>query len=503
MKFKHLPLFFILFSCGKEQSDSIIALSNDKVIPKLEANNFEMHQLIEQKIQLWLNDGTAWKWSDFTNEELFAAIEMSDGEFAVGLKLQGESDSLPILDLSKRREWENLREEILKGLEDTLTVEMGREVRREDFVLEIDLHLPIISFKSKSPCLVAWLMGCKNIRYIEPLNDLIELQAERNESGCTPIYDAVQSSDYTTTGTSAKISWHWYYHNVPQAWGIRQGMGIGIGVIDAGVSSNQYLLFQQFNSGYSNVGRTHETTNTIGSSAYTSCNHGNAMAGLIAAPWANYGNAIGGAHKANLFTVRASNDVYLNTSVERLAVKNAYVYLANKSAVKIISMSMGTPFYSSVLLDAVSYANSMGKLLFAAAGTSTYFTSGLGVIYPAAFTECQAVTGVNDQDNTCQTCHDGPQVDFTIVMERSWDVNRKAVGINQYNDWPQYIGGSSAATASAAAIAAIVWSTKPTLSKFQVLWILRYTAQYPIIPDSEHGYGKLNALSAVQLAQQY
>ena len=88
-------------------------------------------------------------------------------------------------------------------------------------------------------------------------------------------------------------------------------------------------------------------------------------------------------------------------------------------------------------------------------------------------------------------------------MERSSDVNRKAVGINQYNDWPQYIGGSSAATASAAAIAAIVWSVKPTLSKYQVLWILRYTAQFPFLPSSDHGYGKLNALSAVQLAQQY
>jgi len=503
MKFKHLPLFFILFSCGKEQSESIMTFSKDKAIPKLEANNFEMHQIVEQKIQQWMSNGVTWKWSDLPHEELFAAIEMSDGEFAVGLKLQGESDSLPIQDLSKRREWENLREEILKGLEDTLTVEMGREVRKEDFVLEIDLHLPIISFNSKSPALVAWLMGCQNIRYIEPLNDLIEWHSERTDSGCTPIYDAVQSSDYTTTGTNAKISWHWYYHNVPQAWGIRQGMGIGVGVIDAGVSSNQYLLFQQFNSGYSNVSRIHETTNTLGSSPYTSCNHGNSMAGLIAAPWANYGNAIGGAHKANLYTVRAAEGVYLNTSAERLAVKNAYVYLANKSAVKIISMSMGTPFYSSVLQDGVTYASSMGKLLFAAAGTSTYFTSGLGVIYPAAFAECQAITGVNDQDNTCQTCHDGPQVDFTIVMERSWDVNRKAVGINQYNDWPQYIGGSSAATASAAAIAAIVWSAKPTLSKYQVLWILRYTAQYPTIPDSEHGYGKLNALSAVQLAQQY
>ncbi len=503
MKFKHLPLFLILFSCGKEQAESISNSVTRSSIPKLESNNIEVQQNVEQKITRWLSEGTAWKWSDLSNDDLFAAIELSQGEFAVGLKLRGETDSLPFPDLTKRREWENLREDLLQSLEDTLTVEMGREARIEDFVLEVDLHLPIISFHSKSPALVAWLMGSEHIRYIEPLNDFIDGAINRTESGCTPNYDVVQASDYTTTGTSAKISWHWYYHNVPQAWGIRQGMGIGVGVIDAGVSSNQYLLFQQFNSGYSNVGRTHETSNTLGSSPYTSCNHGNAMSGLIAAPWANFGNAIGGAHKASLFTVRAANDVYLNTSSERLAVKNAYVYLANKSAVKIISMSMGTPFYSSVLLDAVSYASAMGKLLFSAAGTSTYMTSGLGVIYPAAFSECQAVTGVNDQDNTCQTCHDGPQVDFTIVMERSWDVNRKAVGINQHNDWPQYIGGSSAATASAAAIAAIVWSTKPTLSKYQVLWILRYTAQFPILPDSEHGYGKLNALSAVQLAQQY
>lgn len=503
MKFKHLPLFLILFSCGKEQAESVSNAVKQSSIPKLEANNLEIQHEVGQKITRWLNQGLSWKWSDLSQNELFAAIELSQGEFAVGLKLRGETDSLPFQDLNKRNEWENLRENVLKSLEDTLTVEMGREVRREEFVLEVDLHLPIVSFHSKSPALSAWLMSSEHIRYIEPLNDFTDEAVNRTESGCTPSYDAVQAGDYTTTGTGAKISWHWNYHNVPQAWGIRQGMGIGVGVIDAGVSSNQYLLFQQFNSGYSNVSRTHETTNTLGSSPYTQCNHGNAMAGLIAAPWASFGNAIGGAHKASLYTVRAADDVYLNTSSERLAVKNAYVYLANKSAVKIISMSMGTPFYSSVLLDAVSYANSMGKLLFAAAGTSTYMTSGLGVIYPAAFSECQAVTGVNDQDQTCQVCHDGPQVDFTIVMERSWDVNRKAVGINQYNDWPQYIGGSSAATASAAAIAAIVWSVKPTLSKFQILWILRYTAQFSIIPDSEHGYGRMNALSAVQLAQQY
>lgn len=503
MKFKLFPLFLILFSCGKDHVDSLVHANEIKPIPMLESNNIEIQQQVELKINRWLSEGHTWKWSDLSEQELFAAIELSQGEFAVGLKLRGESDSLPFQDLQKRNEWEDLREKLLKSLEDTLTVEMGREVSREEFVLELDLHLPIMSFHSKSPALVSWLMASKNIRYIEPLNDFIDCSNMRSESGCTPNYDPVQASDFITTGTGAKISWHWYYHNVPQAWGIRQGMGIGVGVIDAGVSSNQYLLFQQFNSGYSNIGRTHETSYTLGSSPYTSCNHGNAMAGLIAAPWANFGNAIGGAHKANLFTVHAADDVYLNTSTEKLAVKNAYVYLGNKSSVKIISMSMGTPFYSSVLLDGVSYANAMGKLLFAAAGTSTYFTSGLGVIYPAAFSECQAVTGVNDQDETCQVCHEGAEVDFTVVMERSWDTNRKAVGINQYNDWPQYIGGSSAATASAAAIAAVVWSVKPTLTKFQILWILRYTSQFSIIQDWNHGYGRMNALSAVQLAQQY
>ena len=210
MKFKHLPLFLILFSCGKEQAESISNSVTRSSIPKLESNNIEVQQNVEQKITRWLSEGTAWKWSDLSNDDLFAAIELSQGEFAVGLKLRGETDSLPFPDLTKRREWENLREDLLQSLEDTLTVEMGREARIEDFVLEVDLHLPIISFHSKSPALVAWLMGSEHIRYIEPLNDFVDEAVNRTESGCTPNYDVVQASDYTTTGTSAKISWHWH-----------------------------------------------------------------------------------------------------------------------------------------------------------------------------------------------------------------------------------------------------------------------------------------------------
>ena len=126
MKFKHLPIFFLLFSCGKENSELNAIRVEKTSIPVLTSNNTEAQRSVESKIHEWLNKGTSWKWSDLNNEELFAAIELSNGEFAAGLKLSGESDSLPLADLSKRSAWENLREEILKGLEDTLTVEMGK-----------------------------------------------------------------------------------------------------------------------------------------------------------------------------------------------------------------------------------------------------------------------------------------------------------------------------------------------------------------------------------------
>jgi hypothetical protein len=114
MKFKHLPLFLILFSCGKEQAESISTFEKRSPIPKLQANNAEVQHEVEQKITRWLNEGRSWKWSDLSQDELFAAIELSQGEFAVGLKLRGETDSLPLEDLSKRNEWENLRESMLK-----------------------------------------------------------------------------------------------------------------------------------------------------------------------------------------------------------------------------------------------------------------------------------------------------------------------------------------------------------------------------------------------------
>jgi subtilisin family serine protease len=165
-------------------------------------------------------------------------------------------------------------------------------------------------------------------------------------------------------------------------------------------------------------------------------------------------------------------------------------------------MSVGTPFYSSALLDGVTYAYAKGKLIFAAAGTSFALTSWWGVIYPAAFAQCIAVTGVKENGNTCTTCHTGSQVRFTIPMERNIDNDRHTLSLSYTGYSPSYIGGSSCATATCAGIAALVWSARPSLTRTQVFDCMRLTAQYPV-PVTNKGFGNPNASAAVTMALTY
>ncbi|MEI7669864.1 MAG: S8 family serine peptidase, partial [Pseudomonadota bacterium] len=343
------------------------------------------------------------------------------------------------------------------------------------------------------------LYNLENVRYIEPL-DYWPYAIDRSSSGCSASTQALNATDYSNTTPACLIPWNYNSVNIPNAWNTAQGEGITIGVIDAGISSSQTLLGTQFNNGASNVNRNISTDYTYGTSAFTSCTHGTGMCGLAAGPRNDMNATCGVAYKSNLFFIRGCNDVVLDESNEKLGVKNALVKMGNRADVKVVSMSVGTPFSSSVLLDGVNYAFNKGKMLFAAAGTSFSWTSWWGVIYPAYYSQCNAITGVKENNNTCDVCHDGTQVDFTIPMERNTNSNRNSLSLPFSGTTPPYIGGSSCATATAAGMAALVWSAKPTLTRQQVFNCLKSTAQFANAPSSYQGYGNMNAAAAVQMA---
>jgi serine protease len=443
-----------------------------------------------------------WEWVDLTT--LWSALQYNNHQLAIGYQPTGFTnlqENLHLIDL-QQGEWKAVHDALL-NLIVSKAQELDPTVSLAALVVEDDAVLPIITIATTDAQLLTTLANLENVRYLEPIDYYPLNQAPESSSGCSSSSTTVQAADVSTITPGCLQPWNYANMNIPSAWNTSSGTGITVGVIDAGISNTQTILGTDFNNGMSSVGRTFTAGYTYGTSAYSSCTHGTSMSGLVAASRNNLGAPLGAAYQSNIYFVRACEDVVLDGSAERTGVKNALTLLGNNADVKIISMSIGTPFSSNVLYDGITYANNRGKLILAAAGTSFSWTAWWGVIYPAAWSECVAVTGVKENGSKCSSCHDGSQVDFTVVMERNASSSRNSVSLKPSGTGGAYIGGSSAATATAAGIAALVWSVKPTLTKSQVISIMEQTAQFYPTRSSSKGYGNLNAGNAVNLALTY
>ncbi|MEO8587806.1 MAG: S8 family serine peptidase [Flavobacteriales bacterium] len=442
-----------------------------------------------------------WEWMDLRT--LWSAVQYNDHSLAIGYQpaqMGDISDIIHTIDI-KKPEWRAVHDALIDLVLAELNGTKGAPVTLRDILVEDDPVLPILTLRITDKNVITRLHNLRNVRYLEPLDYWPAVaNDERSTSGCSPSTYALNAADYTTITPNAKLPWNFNNHGIPAAWAVSQGQGITVGVIDGGISASQSLLGSDFNNGDSNVGRTITTGATLGTSAYTTCSHGNSMCGLATGPRNNSGATTGVAYKSNLRFIRACEDVLLDASSEKTAVKNALIAMGNDPAVRVISMSIGAPFASGVLEDGVNYAYGTGKMIMAAAGTSFSWTSWWGVIYPAALTKCVAVTGVKENGSKCASCHDGSQVDLTICMERTSNSSRNSLSLAPSGYAPSYIGGSSAATSTAAGIAAVVWSVRPTATREQILQCLKSTAQFAASPSSSKGYGNINAGPAVNCA---
>ncbi len=451
----------------------------------------------------------AYDWKTASDQLIYSAGVQSDGIFSIGYQpagFQNIKDRIHEIDVNST-EWKSTREKIEK-----LIVEYEQTSKTADginIIAPVEKTLPQIYAIIKNPALIAKLRTMPEVRFVEPMGYTLEQEVStRSGSGCNgdPNYN-INNADYTTLSPAIKQPWNFVTHNIPTAWAQGKGAGVTVCIIDTGASDNQDNLGTQFTSGNS-TGRTIEKLSTHYSGAlwwasldppHDQCGHGTSMAGLAAAPWSNDGNSIGVAYKANLLTIRAVEDVLINTSNETNGVKDALVIAGNRSAVKIISMSIGSPISSGTVSDGIYYAYNKGKMIFAAAGTSFSWTTWYGVIFPAWMPECNAITGVKEGTSNvkCTVCHDGPEVDFTIVMERLADADRNSLGLALTSNQPKYIGGSSCATATTAGIAAMLWSKNPAATRAQIFNALKITAQFYPTANANLGWGRINALGAI------
>ena len=506
-------LFVIsIVSCQKNENETAQPESQGDVL-RLKQNPVDepvgtalSQVVIDKKIKNTLETTHDFNWESMNITYLWSAAQYGNHAVAVGYKTVDISDISPIIHQVKVREgkFKAVHDAIINLVVTEVNKTADPKIKASDIIIEDDPVLPIITFNLKDRSALTKLYNLENVRYVEPLDYRPvdnELQVE-SSSGCSGSTYALNAADYSSTTPGCLVPWNYNNLNIPTAWNTAQGSGIKIGVIDAGISATQALLGSQFNNGLSAGNRTVTYDYTIGSSAFTTCTHGTSMSGLAAGPRNNQNATTGVAYQSSLHFIHACDDVVLDASAEKTGVKNACVRMGDMADLQIISMSVGSPFGSSVLKDGVNYAYNKGKMIVAAAGTSFSWTTWWGVIYPAAYSACYAITGVNESGSTCADCHDGSQVKFTIPMERNGNTSRNSLSLSLSNTTPSYIGGSSAATATMAGIAALVWSVKPSLTRDQVFTILKNTAQYTS-STSNHGYGNPNASAAVALALTY
>lgn len=493
-----LLIAITIVSCAKE--DAIVEIESQQEI-QFPEDPLTVEQ-INNRISETIRATGDFDWSKEDAHFLWSAVMHGQNVLTIGYGNEGQS-------FSENRDPELIAKK--NGLIDVVVY--NESIDKSDLKIVEQEVLNVIDVGVEDIETIIALRKHPDVRYLEPngYSSFTYDETARSSSGCDKNGSYINPSHYTTVSpNNAQVSWNFSEHNIQQAWNLSTGSGVTIGLIDTGVSASQPLLNSSgFNDGLSS-GRFVQKYGTFIDSwwwwssnydgPHDKCGHGTAMGSAMAAPRNDNGMPVGVAYNSNLVAYRATEDVLLNDYHERKGVSNALTQLGNRSDVKIISMSIGYVWSIGNIKDAVKYAYSKGKLIFAAGGTSTSFTNGFGVIFPATMDETVAVTGVDDGNNyeRCDTCHSGDKIDFTIIMEGENDNSKAPPVLGFYNGDRRYTGGSSVATATTAGIAALVWSRYPNWSRTQVLNRLKQSADFYPNKNNNFGYGNIDALQAVQ-----
>ncbi|MEW1757732.1 S8 family serine peptidase [Streptomyces cyaneofuscatus] len=255
----------------------------------------------------------------------------------------------------------------------------------------------------------------------------------------------------------------WYLSalQAEEMWKVTAGEGIKVAVIDTGVNPNTPTLKGQVLKGF-------DATGAAGDENDDYDGHGTNMAELIAGTGAG-GGLKGLAPGAKIIPMRITDTEFQNKhSVNARDTEDA-IRAAADSEAKIISMSFGSLYSTRGEREAVKYAESKGKLFFAAVGND-----GAGSNkeeYPAAYPQ---VVGVASADRNGKVAEDSQNGNMVDIAAPGKEIPRWCD--NSFQSYCYGSSGTSAATAIASASAALVWSAHPEWTANQVLNVLFDTA---------------------------
>lgn len=281
--------------------------------------------------------------------------------------------------------------------------------------------------------------------------------------------------------------WHLDAMKADEIWKVTTGKGITVAVIDTGVNQipeleGQVLPGTVFPVGDAPSGRDNDYSG-----------HGTGIAAMIAGTGKHPSGdgAYGLAPGVKILPIRVP-DILEDAKAPS---KVAAIRFAADSDAKIINISQGTsgkPEDDRDRAEAVKYALSKGKLVFAAAGNSGDSTNELE--YPAATPGVVGVGAADPNGKATSESQHGPQIDLAAPGVDVVTACKGKTGVCKTH-------GTSGSSALASASAALIWSAHPDWTNNQVLRVLLNTAGKPtdgVERNDYVGYGIVRPRVALQ-----
>ncbi|WKV73734.1 type VII secretion-associated serine protease mycosin [Streptomyces sp. PCS3-D2] len=277
--------------------------------------------------------------------------------------------------------------------------------------------------------------------------------------------------------------WHLDAMKADEIWKISKGKGITVAVIDDGVREIPELAGQLV------PGKRFTVAGGDGPTDQGS--HGTTMAAVIAGT----GRHPSGDGAYGLAPAVKILPILVDNNEKATPTWVAAIRYAADSDAKIINMSLGIPGEPEddvARAEAVKYALSKGKLIFAAVGN--YGDSANELAYPAGTPGVVGVGAVDSSGEPTKESQHGPQVDLAAPgMEIVTACTGKSGLCTSH--------GTSDASALASASAALLWSAHPDWTNNQVLRVLLNTAGKPVDGSQRNdyvGYGVVRPRIALQ-----
>jgi serine protease len=269
--------------------------------------------------------------------------------------------------------------------------------------------------------------------------------------------------------------------NAPEAWDTTFGdSGVTVAVVDQGIKYDHPDLDGNMdgsvsNSGYDFVDDDGDPYPDSMADEY----HGTHVGGIAAAEIDN-GEGVTGIGNSSVLSGRALSEEGSGSTAD---IADAVTWAADQGA-DVVNLSLGGGGYTDTMKNAVSYATDNGALVVAAAGND-----GSGsVSYPAAYSECLAVSALDPDETLANYSNYGS------------DIELAAPGTNVLSTWTDdaydSISGTSMATPVVAGVAGLALA-QWDLTNAELRDHLKATAVDVGLSSDQQGSGRVDAGNAI------